>query len=498
MKKNTRAGKRSSTGSSSRASVRKPTPAASTLRKEISRRKEAERRLRLSEEMFAKAFHLSPDAVNINRLVDGVYLDINAGFTRTTGYTREDVIGRSSLPGDLGLWVRGEDRDRLVAGLRERGEVEGLEAEFRMKDGRVRTGLMSARIMELEGEPCILSVTRDISDRKKAEGELRDSEERYRHLIETMPDGVYRSTHEGKFLEVNPAMVKILGYGSKEELMAIHIPSQLYFAASDRESAALEEQLEEMAVFRLRKKDGSEVWVEDHGRHVLDADGNVLYHEGILRDVTERTRAQEAIVRSLREKEVLLKEIHHRVKNNLQVVSSLLSMQSAEMPEGPARLALKESQSRVRSMALVHEKLYGTSDFSRVDLLAYSESLANQMARSWHHAGVEISVRGESVQVGIDNAVPCGLILNELLSNALKHAFTGRDSGTVVVTVRRPDQEHVEMSVRDDGVGFPAEKELYQMVSMGMTLVVNLVDQISGKITLVRENGTTFTVTFAA
>ncbi len=138
-------------------------------------------------------------------------------------------------------------------------------------------------------------ILRQIRYSEKAEKVLGESEEKYRTLIETMSDGVYRSSHAGKFLEVNPAMVKILGYDSKEELLAIDIKTQLYFAEEDRESAALEELREEMAVFRLRKKDGSEIWVEDHGRHVLDDEGNILYHEGSLRDVSERLRAEVAV-----------------------------------------------------------------------------------------------------------------------------------------------------------------------------------------------------------
>ncbi len=137
-----------------------------------------------------------------------------------------------------------------------------------------------------------VSVVRDITERKRAEEALRESETQYRKLIETMQDGVYRSSHEGKFLEVNPAMVKILGYDSKEELLAIDIKSQLYFAPQDRESAALDEKLSEMGVFRLKKKDGSEIWVEDHGRHVVDDEGTVLYHEGVLRDITERREVE--------------------------------------------------------------------------------------------------------------------------------------------------------------------------------------------------------------
>jgi len=132
----------------------------------------------------------------------------------------------------------------------------------------------------------------NITERKQAEDALRESENKYRQLIETMQDGVYRSSHEGRFLEVNSAMAKILGYDNKEELLAIDIPSQLYFAPDDRQSAALNEKLTEMGVFRLRKKDGSEIWVEDHGRHVVDDQGTILYHEGILRDITERKLAE--------------------------------------------------------------------------------------------------------------------------------------------------------------------------------------------------------------
>nr|NQU94171.1 PAS domain S-box protein [Bacteroidota bacterium] len=138
-------------------------------------------------------------------------------------------------------------------------------------------------------------ILRQIRRAKLTEEVLRQSEGKYRTLVETMTDGVYRSTHEGKFLEVNPAMVKMLGYDSKEELLAIDIKSQLYFTEEDRESTDLEEAHEEMAVFRLRKKDGSEIWVEDHGKYVLDDDGNILYHEGALRDVSERKQAEEAL-----------------------------------------------------------------------------------------------------------------------------------------------------------------------------------------------------------
>ncbi|MCX8063235.1 MAG: PAS domain S-box protein, partial [Anaerolineales bacterium] len=137
---------------------------------DITPQKEAEMRLKLSEEKFAKAFLTSPDSININRLADGVYLDINEGFTRITGYQRDEVIGKSSL--ELNIWVNPADRARLVEELKSKGYVDSLEALFRMKDGQIRTGLMSARVIEIAGEPCILSITRDITERKQYEREL--------------------------------------------------------------------------------------------------------------------------------------------------------------------------------------------------------------------------------------------------------------------------------------------------------------------------------------
>lgn len=139
---------------------------------------------------------------------------------------------------------------------------------------------------------------REILNRNIIEKELRENEQKYRILVENMTDGVYRSTHDGKFLDVNQAMLDILGYESKEELLSIDIKTELYFAEEERESAELVEKLEEMAVFRLKRKDGSEIWVEDHGRHVLDDDGNILYHEGTLRNVTERKLIEDALQRS--------------------------------------------------------------------------------------------------------------------------------------------------------------------------------------------------------
>jgi PAS domain S-box-containing protein len=168
---------------------------------DITQRKLIEKALRESEERFRTAFRVSPDAININRLTDGIFVDTNEGFTETTGYTREEVIGKSSL--DINIWVNPKDREALADDLMKKGYINNLEAQFRMKNGIERTGLMSARLLSIEGELFILSVTRDIADRKKVEEALRESERNYRTIVENVNDAIYIFDFEGNIIDVN-------------------------------------------------------------------------------------------------------------------------------------------------------------------------------------------------------------------------------------------------------------------------------------------------------
>jgi len=162
--------------------------------------------LRASEEKFSKAFHASPDSVNINRLRDGAFLEVNEGFTAMTGYTAEEVLGRSSLGPDLGIWVCAEDRARVQDGLRREDRVQGLEARFRRKDGSVFTGLMSAALIEIQGEPCLLTITRDMTDRERIENEFQQSRANLAALIESTRDLVWSVDRDHHLLAFNTAL----------------------------------------------------------------------------------------------------------------------------------------------------------------------------------------------------------------------------------------------------------------------------------------------------
>ena len=263
---------------------------------DITERKKAETDLRNSEEKFKKAFITNPDSININRMEDGMYVSINNGFTRIMGYEEKDIHGKTSK--EINIWNNPDDRIRLVTELIEKKIVENLITQFRTKTGRLVYGMMSASVIELDGISHILSITRDITEIKNTEFALQQSEELYRNLVLRIPDGVYKSTEEGKFIDVNPAFVKMLGYESKEELMNIDIKSQLYFDISDRESDMMNNQNDVMSVFPLKKKDGSKIWIEDHGWYITNIDGNIDTHEGVIRDITERKLAQDELLES--------------------------------------------------------------------------------------------------------------------------------------------------------------------------------------------------------
>jgi len=200
---------------------------------------------------------------------------------------------------------------------------------------------------------------------------------------------------------------------------------------------------------------------------------------------------------SLREKEVLLKEIHHRVKNNLQVISSLLSLQSGTIRDPDVLKLFQESQHRIRSMALVHERLYASSDLSRVDVDAYLRSVTGHLMRSYATGdAVLLDVEAGGLFLGVDVVIPCGLIINELVSNAIKHAFPDGRRGRIVVGLRADGDEALCLEVRDDGVGIPASVDPARTESLGLRLVVALTEQHGGTLEVVRGHGSRFIARF--
>ena len=221
----------------------------------------------------------------------------------------------------------------------------------------------------------------------------------------------------------------------------------------------------------------------------------------VMRDITERRRAEDETRASLREKEVLLREIHHRVKNNLQVITSLLRLQSREFQDERYIRAFKGSENRIRSMALIHETLYQSDDLARVDFNYYINRLTSHLFRGYgvNVGRIRLKVEAERLPLRIGLAIPCGLIVNELVSNALKHAFPEGREGEIRVSLRSLNEKEIELAVGDDGIGLPEDADSEDGGSLGLYLVKILVeDQLHGEIEVDSSKGTAFRITFEA
>jgi PAS domain S-box-containing protein len=246
------------------------------------------------------------------------------------------------------------------------------------------------------------------------------------------------------------------------------------------------------------RSDGTEFPIEI-GLNPIATEAGVMVLASII-DITERQRAQQRLEDALREKTVLLNEVHHRVKNNLQVITSLLNLQADYAADPRLRAILTESCGRVKAMALTHQLLYERKDFSRLDLGDYLDRLVQSIRSSYRGTGNRISLhmaRPETdVQIDLERTIPCGLLVNELVTNSFKHAFTGERQGKIVIQLDAGTDSLICLSVADDGIGLPPDSELAQGSSLGLQLVQLFVEQLHGSLTIEREGGTRFSMCF--
>ncbi len=385
-------------------------------------------------------------------------------------------------------------------------------AAFGAEEVQLAESLAEAIALALENARLFEATQVELAERRRIEAALRESEERYRLNFEHVTDIVYSIDREFQVLDVSPSVERHLGYRPQELIgRPFH---ELKLIAPDSMEAALRDALRVFggeriasATYEFIAKDGTRKIGEVSGAPLI-RDGQVPAIICVGRDITERVRAEEQIKASLGEKEVLLKEIHHRVKNNLQVISSLLNLQSRGL-EDPATIEMfRDSQNRIRSMALIHEKLYRSQDLAQIDFAEYIRELTSFLFRSYSAStrGVTLKVHVDDTQLDIDSAVPCGLILNELISNALKHAFPlvapgadtlARDKPYEIrVEVKAGDSGQLTMSVGDNGIGFPEGLDFRQSTSLGLQLVNTLVNQLNGTLELHRNDGTQFRIMF--
>jgi len=446
----------------------------------------------------------------------------NAGAERFKGYEAREILGKDFacfyLPEDIASGL--PMRELRLAEQNDHYEDEGWRVR---KDGsRFWANVIFTAVRDPHGKLLGFGkVTRDLSERKR-------SIDQFRLAIEAAPTGMLMMDDTGAIVLVNAQVEKLFGYpradllGQRIEML---VPERFRVRHPDFRKAFFDDPKARAMgggreLYGLRK-DGSEVPIEiglnplqtSEGNFVLSSVVDIterkrgdLERENLLgqlralntdleRRVTERTSELSA---TLREREVLLQEIHHRVKNNLQVISSLINMQVRQLEDNSSRDALEECQTRVQAIALIHEKLYQSKDYSRVPFSEYAKSLVANVfgAAGISQSAVTLQLAMEDLSLGVDKAIPCGLILNELITNALKHAFPDQRHGTVRVELRREGDRDIVFAVSDDGVGMPVEFHPKESPSLGMSLVQTLVEQLDGSIEIIRDAGTRFQVRF--
>jgi two-component system, sensor histidine kinase PdtaS len=325
----------------------------------------------------------------------------------------------------------------------------------------------------------------------------------FRQIVEAAPNAMVMIKTGGQIEMVNAQVERVFGYQRNEMLgrsiemlmperfRGHHAGLRAAFFASPRPGP--------MGPGRdlyARRKDGSEFQVEI-GLNPIDTDDGPMVLSAIV-DISHRKEEKERIQAALREKDILLGEIHHRVKNNLQIIYSLLNLQSARITDPVALDMLRDSQNRVRSMALIHQTLYGSRDFARVDFALFIDTLLPVLADSYgiNPGRVSVRVDVEPVRLPINTAVPCGLVVNELIANAFKHAFPGQRSGEIRVALTRQAGDEALLSVSDNGIGLPEHIDAEGSGSLGLQLVNLLANQLSGAITISRSDPTRFSLRF--
>jgi two-component system, cell cycle sensor histidine kinase and response regulator CckA len=488
--------------------------------RDITKRIEAERALRESEEKFKRTFQSNPNSMSINTLDEGIFLDVNDAFLRTTGFRREDVIGHHSTETS---WVDKEDRSRMLRLLHEQGRVEGMETAFRTKSGKVLFSSLSAVMVEIGGLQCVLTTSQDITERRRAAEKLRLSEEKYRSLVELAPYGIFRATRDGRLLMVNSALVKMLGYDSAEEVLRLDLETQIYADPTERERILIRVQGARgpRVETTWKRKDGSTISVRLAGRLIYGNKNEVLQTEVFVENVTEQRALERQLLTAQKMEAIgqLAGGMAHDFNNLLAVINSR------------AALVMDDACQRAQVVAQAEEIVRATHRAATLtrQLLALSRKqvlepvVLNLNALLTELGDMLPHLVGKNIETRIITAPELGRVkvdrgqFEQVVMNLAINARDAMPNGGCLViettnikldvnqAARYPLMEaggYVVLSVTDNGVGMDQEtqehifepffttKERGKGTGLGLAMVYGIVQQSDGHISVATAPGT--------
>ncbi len=334
----------------------------------------------------------------------------------------------------------------------------------------------------------------EIEERKQAQAALRESEEKYRTLFDMESDALALMDIEtGDILDVNKAFINLYGF-RKEEILCM---KNTDFSAEPHKTQKSVQNHEINIPIRYHKKKDGTVFPTEISASIFEYQGREVLI-GAVRDITERKHAEEQIKTSLREKEILLREIHHRVKNNFEIISSLLDMSSMRTDSQETQNLLLNARSRIHSMSLIHSQLYQTDRFDRIDMDRHISELSHHLLCVYGSGKkIDLILTPSKVYLSVSQAIPCALVLNELISNVFKHAFREKKQGTVRISISTPDPTTVLIQVIDDGDGIPEGLDIHSQTGLGLKMARHLVSgQLKGEMRVKNDSGTEISIQF--
>lgn len=441
---------------------------------DISERYYATQRLKESEERYRTIFTNSNNVMLLIDIDSGKIKDANRAAEKFYGWSHDELIK---------MYIRDINTLPSDAVKREMDKASQTQKnvfyfKHRLASGEIRDVEVYSGLVKIEGEHYLNSIINDISERMKAERELK----KFKLGIERSSNVVFITDKEGKIEYVNPSFTKLYGYSYDEAIGETPRILKSGFYDQDHyeqfwEAITGGNVIEGEIVNKT--KAGHFVNIRLSSNPIINDDNEIIGFIAIQEDITEQKKRDEALQESLKEKEVLLSEIHHRVKNNLAIISGLLELNLYQEEKSSTEEIIKDSQLRIKAMADVHEMLYDSDSFSSISFSKYIDGLIDSISKTVEDKNFKpIFIKHiENVDLNVNQAIPCGLIVNELISNALKHAFKDRLNGTVQIDLFR-EGPIINLSVEDDGVGLPKEMDPFQSNSLGMTLIKILSQQL--------------------
>jgi PAS domain S-box-containing protein len=449
---------------------------------------------RISLESYKTLFDSIGDAIYIQDK-NGTFLEVNDGAVELYGYDKAYFIGKHpealGAPGKVNL----DEMDEFF-NLALNGKPQRFKWWGRRKNGEIFPKDVELNPGYYFGEQVVIGIVRDVTDQYYRQEKIKESEEMFRQLFKNAPIGIAMLDEHQEVTMINKGFEEIFGY-TEQEIVGLNLDKIIVPPGKEEEAETLTNSNKtfEFSTRRVRK-DGSPVDVLIYGVPV-NVDDRTIAVYGIYVDITDQKKAEEQVKRSLKEKEVLLAEIHHRVKNNLAVITGLLELQGYNTENADAKKVLKDSQLRINSMALIHEKLYQSERLSEIQFDVYINELLDVIKKSHFSTqkSVQINIDAEPVPLTITQAIPCGLLLNEIITNSLKHAFPDDQQGVITISFKKTGSQ-LKLSVGDNGIGLPENHNDLKSKSLGMTLIKTLAKQLEAEMFIDTRHGTRYDLIF--